>query len=81
MPGTNFPFVAISTYPTQGVLMNINQGCSMETEQLTVEQRVVVKVCDEWLQEAGLPLYSELVKKNEKPEQLTAPAMDMVGLV
>jgi hypothetical protein len=37
--------------------------------ELTAEQRVAVRVCDEWLKEVGLPLYSELAQ-----EKIQAPA-------
>lgn len=30
--------------------------------EFTKEQRVTIRVCDEWLREAGLPLYSELMQ-------------------
>lgn len=40
--------------------------------ELTKDQRVVVRVCDEWLKEAGLPLYSELVKAENAPTQAVA---------
>lgn len=53
----------------------------MSTE-LTKEQRVTVRVCDEWLAEAGLPLYSDLVKLMDKPQvEGTEPVINIVGLV
>jgi hypothetical protein len=53
----------------------------MSTE-LTKEQRVTVRVCDEWLAEAGLPLYSDLVKLMEKPRaEVAEPVINIIGLV
>lgn len=46
-----------------------NQMCT----ELTAEQRVAMQLCDEWLKEVGLPLYSELVK--QKAEVPTAPTV------
>lgn len=54
----------------------------MSTE-LTKEQRVVSRVCDEWLAEAGMPLYSDLLKLANKPqvEVAEAEAAIIIGLV